>query len=543
LNASSIIRFTILFFIINGCSSVTNLKGVSSRMEKPELVTEATIQPEAPLVFDEKDYKSRKTSKKKPFFTFAPILFPAGFNNELIAIFHQENRLFWQNTESKEVKLPIDAWKSQENLRKEFKEQDIDSFINTELAFDGEILKVKQTFIDPVNQKEYGSIDYDIAVIFPGQPDSKAKLELYKSENNFKVLEEIKVPILKFIKRPDRNLQIALLRSTVSAHLNVSSSSSDTIFYFDGKEVGKIPIRRMMVPDGPQQITYKKTGLPPVSKKILTRAGEEVNLIQEWEDDLSVGSLKIFSFPKGLKVSMNKEVKGETPFFLYGINPGKYRMEFSKLHETKKTNILLREFDVEVEPKNTASLFFPMELYDSFSSSASDLWQPVFGGVNVNYTGNLSFENRSGLVIEKPKGIASQPILPDSMEISSAFFLPSEMGSGNVSFSLITKNSIFTLEAEKEKVFLYKFPSNGNSLAAYTYDPQIKDLYRAFKFVTDIDKGTIQIFLNETKIYEDTIDFLETWKIAILLRGNASPKVNALRYLWIQSPKYIQAIK
>jgi hypothetical protein len=543
LNASSIIRFTILFFIINGCSSVTNLKGVSSRMEKPELVTEATIQPEAPLVFDEKDYKSRKTSKKKPFFTFAPILFPAGFNNELIAIFHQENRLFWQNTESKEVKLPIDAWKSQENLRKEFKEQDIDSFINTELAFDGEILKVKQTFIDPVNQKEYGSIDYDIAVIFPGQPDSKAKLELYKSENNFKVLEEIKVPILKFIKRPDRNLQIALLRSTVSAHLNVSSSSSDTIFYFDGKEVGKIPIRRMMVPDGPHQITYKKTGLPPISKKILTRAGEEVNLIQEWEDDLSVGSLKIFSFPKGLKVSMNKEVKGETPFFLYGINPGKYRMEFSKLHETKKTNILLREFDVEVEPKNTASLFFPMELYDSFSSSASDLWQPVFGGVNVNYTGNLSFENRSGLVIEKPKGIASQPILPDSMEISSAFFLPSEMGSGNVSFSLITKNSIFTLEAEKEKVFLYKFPSNGNSLAAYTYDPQIKDLYRAFKFVTDIDKGTIQIFLNETKIYEDTIDFLETWKIAILLRGNASPKVNALRYLWIQSPKYIQAIK
>ena len=543
MNASSIIRFTILFFIINGCSSVTNLKGVSSRMEKPELVTEATIQPEAPLVFDEKDYKSRKTSKKKPFFTFAPILFPAGFNNELIAIFHQENRLFWQNTESKEVKLPIDAWKSQENLRKEFKEQDIDSFINTELAFDGEILKVKQTFIDPVNQKEYGSIDYDIAVIFPGQPDSKAKLELYKSENNFKVLEEIKVPILKFIKRPDRNLQIALLRSTVSAHLNVSSSSSDTIFYFDGKEVGKIPIRRMMVPDGPHQITYKKTGLPPISKKILTRAGEEVNLIQEWEDDLSVGSLKIFSFPKGLKVSMNKEVKGETPFFLYGINPGKYRMEFSKLHETKKTNILLREFDVEVEPKNTASLFFPMELYDSFSSSASDLWQPVFGGVNVNYTGNLSFENRSGLVIEKPKGIASQPILPDSMEISSAFFLPSEMGSGNVSFSLITKNSIFTLEAEKEKVFLYKFPSNGNSLAAYSYDPQIKDLYRAFKFVTDIDKGTIQIYLNETKIYEDTIDFLETWKIAILLRGNASPKVNALRYLWIQSPKYIQAIK
>lgn len=512
-------------------------------MEKPELVTEAAILPEAPLVFDEKDYKSRKVSKKKPFFTFAPVLFPAGFNNELIAIFHQENRLFWQNTESKEVKLPIDAWKSQENLRKEFKEQDIDSFINTELAFDGEILKVKQTFIDPVNQKEYGSIDYDIAVIFPGQPDSKAKLELYKSENNFKVLEEIKVPILKFVKRPDRNLQIALLRSTVSAHLNVSSSSSDTIFYFDGKEIGKIPIRRMMVPDGPHQITFKKTGLPPVSKKILTRAGEEVNLIQEWEDDLSVGSLKIFSFPKGLKVSMNKEVKGETPFFLYGINPGKYRMEFSKLHETKKTNILLREFDVEVEPKNTTSLFFPMELYDSFSSSASDLWQPVFGGVNVNYTGNLSFENRSGLVIEKPKGIASQPILPDSMEISSAFFLPSEMGSGNVSFSLMTKNSIFTLEAEKEKVFLYKFPSNGNSLAAYTYDPQIKDLYRAFKFVTDVDRGTIQIYLNETKIYEDAIDFIDTWKIAILLRGNASPKVNALRYLWIQSPKYIQAIK
>ncbi|HRG45761.1 MAG TPA: PEGA domain-containing protein [Leptospiraceae bacterium] len=543
MKAISILKFAILFFILNECSTVTSLKGVSSRMEKPELAAEAVALPEAPLVFDEKDYKSRKVSKKKPFFTFAPILFPAGFNNELIAVFHQENRLFWQNTESKEVKIPIDAWKSQENLKKEFIAQDIDAFINSELAFDGETLKVKQTFIDPVNQKEYGSIDFEIAVIFPGQPESKAKLELYKSENKFKVLEEAKVPILKFIKRPDRNLQIALLRSTVSAHLNVSSSSSDTVFFLDGKEVGKMPIRRMMVPDGPHQISYKKTGLPAVTKKILTRAGEEVNLIQEWEDDLSVGSLKIFSFPKGLKVSMNKEVKGETPFFLYGINPGKYKMEFLKFQEIKKMNIPLREFDVEVEPKNTASLFFPMELYDSFSSAAVDFWQPVFGGVNVNYAGNLTFENRSGLVIEKPKGIVSQPIIPDTMEISSAFFLPSEMGSGNVSFSLMTKNSIFTLEAEKEKVFLYKFPSSGNSLAAYSYDPQIKEQYRAFKFVTDIEKGSVQIYLNDTKVFEDSIDFQDTWKISVLLRGNASPKVNALRYLWIQYPKYIQLSK
>ena len=206
-------------------------------------------------------------------------------------------------------------------------------------------------------------------------------------------------------------------------------------------------------------------------------------------------------------------------------------------------NIPLREFDVEVEPKNTASLFFPMELYDSFSSVAVDFWQPVFGGVNVNYAGNLTFENRSGLVIEKPKGIVSQPILPDTMEISSAFFLPSEMGSGNVSFSLMTKNTIFTLETEKEKVFLYKFPSSGNSLAAYSYDPQIKEQYRAFKFVTDIEKGSVQIYLNDTKVFEDSIDFQDSWKISVLLRGNASPKVNALRYLWIQYPKYIQLSK
>ncbi|MBK8395596.1 MAG: PEGA domain-containing protein [Leptospiraceae bacterium] len=538
-----VIRILILLFVIGGCSSVTTLTGVSSKMEKPEVVFENTVVTEAPLVFDEKDYKSRKSSKKKPFFTFAPILFPAGFNNELIAVFHQENRLFWQNTESKEVKVPIDAWKSQENLRKEFLEQDIDSFINTDLGYDGESLRVKQTLIDPVNQKEYGSIEFEMAVILPGQPDSKAKLELYKAENKIKVLEEIKVPILKFVKRPDRNLQIALLRSTVSAHLNVSSSSSDTIFYLDGREIGKLPVRRMMVPDGPHQITYKKTGIPSVNKKILTRSGEEVNLIHEWEDDLSVGSLKLFSFPKGLKVSWNKEVKGETPFFLYGINPGKYKMEFSKYHESKKSNITLREFDVDVEPKNITSLFFPMELYDAFSSASVDFWSPVLGGVNVNYSGNLTFENRSGLVIDKPKGIVSQPILPDSMEISSAFFLPSEMGSGNVSFSLMTKNSIFTLEAEKEKVFIYKFPSNGNSIAAYTYEPQVNEPNRSFKIITDKENNKISIFLKDKNIYEDEIDFSDTWKISILLRGNASPKVNALRYLWIKYPKYIQLLK
>ena len=154
-----------LFLIFYGCSSITNLRGVSSKMERPEVVFETPLAPEVPLLFDEKDYKSRKSAKKKPFFTFAPILFPAGFNNELIAVFHQENRLFWQNTDSKEVKIPIDAWKSQENLRKEFLEQDIDSFINTDLGFDGENLRVRQTFIDPVNQKEYGSIEFEMAEI------------------------------------------------------------------------------------------------------------------------------------------------------------------------------------------------------------------------------------------------------------------------------------------------------------------------------------------------------------------------------------------
>ncbi len=540
---SAVFKIIFLLFLFLQCSSVTSLKGVTSKMEKPDLAPEVIPVPEVPLQFDEKDYKSRKVSKKKPHFTFAPILFPAGFNPELIAVFHQENRLLWQNTESKEVKISIDSWKSQDTLRKEFVEQDIDSFVNTDLAFDGDVLKVKQTFIDPVNQKEYGTIDFEIAVILPGHPDSKSKIELYKTENKFKALEEIKSPILKFIRKPDRNLQITLLRSTVSAHINVSSSSSDTVFYLDGKEMGKLPIRRLLIPDGPHQVTYRKTGLSPVNKKILVRAGEEMNLFQEWEDDLSVGSLKIYSYPKGLKVAWNKEVKGETPFFLYGINPGKYRMEFTKIHDTKKINIPLRDFEVEVESKNTAALVFPMELYDSFLPSAIDLWQPVLGGVNVNYAGNLSLENRSGQVIDKPKGVVTQPILPDSMEISSAFFLPSEMGSGNISFSLITKNATYTLEAEREKIFLYKFPSNGVSIGAYTYDPQIKDQHRAFRYVTDMDKGTLQIYLSDTKVFDDSIDFSDTWKISVLLRGNASPKVNALKYLWIQCPKYIQLLK
>ena len=80
-------------------------------------------------------------------------------------------------------------------------------------------------------------------------------------------------------------------------------------------------------------------------------------------------------------------------------------------------------------------------------------------------------------------------------------------------------------------------------VAAYSYDPQIKEQYRAFKFVTDIEKGSVQIYLNDTKVFEDSIDFQDTWKISVLLRGNASPKVNALRYLWIQYPKYIQLSK
>ena len=218
-------------------------------------------------------------------------------------------------------------------------------------------------------------------------------------------------------------------------------------------------------------------------------------------------------------------------------------MEFSKFHESKQINIPIREFDVEVDTKNTSALVFPLELYDSFSATAVDLWQPVQGGVNVNYSGSLTFENRSGLVIEKPKGIVSQPIIPDSLDITSAFFLPSEMGSGNVSFSLMTRNSIFTIEADKEKVFLYKFPSNGNSIAAYAYNSQVSEQDRKFRFITNKEKNTIQIYLKDTKIYEDSIDFLDTWKISILLRGNASPKVNALRYLYIQYPKYIQLLK
>lgn len=545
----SLIPFLLLILVLANCSSVTKLEGITSNLEKPAY-NPLDAPANALFIPNPRDYKFRNKAKKKPVFIFAPTIFPGEFTKPLMTLFYEENKDLWTLSDATEVSIPVSVWSDEAKFKEELQLKDVDAVIYTEFFTYGDLFKVRQRVLDTINETEYGTIEYSVTVLKQeGEKPVKTtkKVEVYKTTNDFKVLEEIKVPILKIVNRPDKATLSKLLKSSVTGHLNVTSSSPETSFYLDNKFIGKLPLSDIPLDDGEHTIAFQKPGVSLVKRTMFFRAGEKVKLHHEWEDDLNVAAVKIISYPSGLKLSWDNQMKGETPLFMYGMQPGKYKVEFIQKDKKKDTNVVLKDFTLKLEPKRNNSLLFPLELNDSLLYTVSDFWQkallPAFLPV---FDRGLVLENTSGKDTQKWAGLNSNPILPDEIVIDGGIFLPQEMSDGIYTISFLGGDRTLTMEVRKEKVCVLRYDANTVvSSSCYMFKKDEKEKERKFSIYTKKEKEYYRVFLElgKTKVIDFLIDATEPWKVNLLVKDIPEGQSRFLKSLSFKYPAYIQQDK
>jgi len=525
------------------CSTVRIIEGKSFQISQPYF-KEAPEPKEEIRKQSSDDYKAREKMKKFPHFTIAPLVFPKEFTNaELRSLLIQELDFIWAKTSGKRI-LFDKPWDNGERPLSDYQSADIDAVIFPKFSVDesSNTFQISYRIEDPVNKKEYGVLQANGKFIAPdsnGKNGKMKRLELYKDGSSYRFLNEIKSPQIEFETKPSKSEIAEILKKSVSGTLTVTTTSSDTTLFADGKEIGKLPLANITIPDGLHLLEFSKPGKTAIKREVVLRAGETKEIFHEWDDDMTLGAIKALSYPPGLKISWDGYLKGDAPVFSNDLSPGNYKIEFSRKDEKEKDRVL-GEQTVKVESKRVSSIAFPIELINGFDPSNESLWQVTGeGGIYPQFGKELLFK-KVGEPIAGWHGISTHPIIPDSLELQVTAYSQDEVGTGKIAITyFLDEKKNFTVELENSRISLYQFPSNGIAIANYEFKESNPEKGRPVRFVADKEEKLLKIYFGNKKIFETTENFDSLWRIALLVKSDNMPKSKTFKSLSLTYPKYV----
>lgn len=123
-------------------------------------------------------------------------------------------------------------------------------------------------------------------------------------------------------------LELEVTMTPISATVEVTSTPPGASVTLTGQKEGKTPVKFEKVPYGKHEIAVRLKGHDRVHQTIEVTSNKKL----EFHTDLKElpGALSITSVPKGAKVKLNGQVKGETPLNLTGLKAGTYTLSLSK---------------------------------------------------------------------------------------------------------------------------------------------------------------------------------------------------------------------
>jgi tetratricopeptide (TPR) repeat protein len=120
----------------------------------------------------------------------------------------------------------------------------------------------------------------------------------------------------------------ALADFVLGGTVKLLSIPSNARVFINGKLAGNTPLNTNRLPIGSHQVRFSKDKYSDKTITVLIERGQEkeikVRLLEK------KGSLAISSDPSDADVYLNDELKGKTPFFLYGLPIGEYSVRLSK---------------------------------------------------------------------------------------------------------------------------------------------------------------------------------------------------------------------
>ncbi|NUM41652.1 MAG: PEGA domain-containing protein, partial [Leptospiraceae bacterium] len=338
---------------------------------------------------------------------------------------------------------------------------------------------------------------------------------------------------------PDKSEIAEVLKKSISGNLSVSSTSGDTIITVDGKDLGKLPVTNFLISDGIHTLEFSKPGKTPIAKEVWLRAGETREIFQEWDDDYTLGALNVLSYPSGLKISWDDYLKGETPLFSNDMSPGNYKIEFSKQKQGEEnTSYILDEEIVKVEAKKISTVAFPVKLLNGLDPANESIWVNAGeGGIYPQFGKELIFQKLSE-PIPGWHGISTHPLISGSLDATITAYSQEEVGNGKMAITFFqNEKDNYTVELENSRISLYKFPSDGVSIANYEFKNNDPEKGRPVRFVTDKDKQQLKIYFGNKKVFETEESFHNLWRIALWIKSDSPPKSKTFRSFSITYPK------
>ncbi|WP_244243552.1 LIC10124 family lipoprotein [Leptospira andrefontaineae] len=513
-------RNLIIFSLITSfgltCSSVQKLN------EPSKLIQEPYYKPigdsESVFIFRESDtdFRVRKAGHEVPILAFSPIEYPKSVDKKLASYFEQEISLIWKDVKFSNAKISSDVWKNKAGLAQELKSKDVDVLVLGSIAESDAGWTFKFELKDSVDTISYG--DFELSFKRPVSSEEVGAWNqaiFWKSSDRVISLESKQTTVPVWDRKPDLTRIKEIINSSIKGTLTVRASSGDTEILWKGKSLGNTPLTEVPIQEGIQDIQVVLKGKKPITKTIQVRAGKKSFLFQEWEEDRTLGSAKVITVPNGLSVSLDGYKQGETPFFRSNLTPGAYQLELLK--ESADGAYVYYEGILDVKPDRLVELALPYFGYGLLSEL--EFWKP---------SGEFGFSpfGPNGLEFAKKKklsngwnGVYSLPFIPEELEIEGYFLLPVDHGDGTVAVTFHLNGLSLGVEAGKEKVSIFQFPSDGKTISTYKYLDVDKDIGRPFSFKTDLKTKKLSLYLGRDVVWQGDLPAGGLWTISVLTRG------------------------
>ncbi|TGM05456.1 LIC10124 family lipoprotein [Leptospira jelokensis] len=523
----------VLCFLVGYCSSVTQIETLNRSFTKPKFVT-PDIGESEPLPSG-RDYRERLVNKSTPSFTLLWKQIPEGFSASDVSLL-EEKILFPHSKLGAYQKSPAKP------DSKFFQANDIDLVLELSLSKVAERLSVEVLYNDPVLSQNFGK------AVFVYQEEKEPKTKNAKSFDVFHGKKHL-LPLTEFV--PSYFLELSspssdevrnIFTSSLQGKVSVFSTSPGTTIYLDGVEIGKAPLIGFILQNGKHTLSFAKPGKDQVKRNILIRAGKTTRVFQEWNDDISQGTVVVSSFPVGLDVVIDGQKKGKTQYAESGVPYGSYPIQF--IRTTQDSHFEYAKAGIKIRPKQITSIALPISLEDGVGWESEEFWNLTSSSPNfsASFPGKLTFAKNKDL----PKGwygVYSEDLIPDYLEAELVLDLKkSYNGALGLSIHDHNQNTILVY-VDQTDFHIVKFSGNESEApvrSSFRWNKEDELKGRSIKFATDLEKKMIRLYLGNKMVEEFPWSFETFWNIGVLTPHNAPLVGMPLRGLKIQYPDMVK---
>jgi hypothetical protein len=526
----------VLLGLCISCASVTQIETLRESVPKPvyRVLEHGAIEPLPSLL----DHKERLATKLSPNFIIHWSEIPVDIV-EADLNFLEDKILTSHSRYGKFVRLPHRQKASAEDL----KANDIDVILSGKIEKVDNLLKLNVSYLDPVLIYEYGSASYVFKYESVDNAKSKNKrLEVYQNKSSLIPLRLAINDYWSEVLSPNENEIQSTMESTVRGQLSVFSTSPGTLINLDGVDIGKAPLVGYQVLNGKHTLSFSKPGKDPETRSLIVRSGKKSRIFQEWNDDISQGTVFLTSYPSGLDVIIAGQKKGKSQYAESGVPYGNYPIQY--IRSNQSGTYQYADSAISIRPKGVSTMSLPFALEEGISWEAEDFWTISGGSPNfvASFPGALTFQKKQ----ELPKGwhgVYSQNLIPDRIESTLKLGISQELA-GKIGFLISDaegKSAFIVIDKTDFHIVKYSTGDMESPVyASYRWKSEEVEKGRTITWETDPEKQLLKVSLGSTLVLEMPWNFKSLWQIAILTPHDAFLSGNPLRGIKIHYPDMVK---